>query len=104
MPSPYTLDLFAAMAADGRITPHVLYMEMQLPDTYWGKVPLPDSAELLGGRGTNLAGARVHWNPGVNRAIRRTRPELVVVAGYSSFTSQVAMRWLRWNRIPWVFW
>ena len=104
MPSPYTLDLFAAMEADGRIVSRVLYMEMAAPDTYWGQVPLPESAEILRGGWNNLGGGRIHWNPGVTRAIRRSRPDLVVVSGYSSLTAQIAMRWLRWQRVPWVFW
>jgi glycosyltransferase involved in cell wall biosynthesis len=104
MPSPYTLDQFAAMAEDGRITPYILYMEMAAPDTYWGSVPLPKNSEVLSGGWRNLAGGRIHWNPGATGAIRRSCPDLVVVAGYSSLTAQVVMRWLWWNRIPWIFW
>jgi glycosyltransferase involved in cell wall biosynthesis len=104
MPSPYTLDLFAAMEKDGRIAPHVLYMEMTQPETHWGHVRLPHSAELLFGGGANLGGGRVQWNPRVIGAIRRSRPDLVVVSGYSSLTNQIAMRWLRWKRMPWIFW
>jgi glycosyltransferase involved in cell wall biosynthesis len=104
MPSPYSLDLFAAMEADGRITPHVLYLEMAAPDTYWGQVRLPDSAEVLPGGWRNLGGGRVHWNPGVISAIRKTRPDLVVISGYNSLTNQRAMRWLHRKRSPWVFW
>ena len=104
MPSPYSLDLFAAMQVDGRIVPRVLYLEMSAPDTHWGQVPLPESAEVLAGGWKNFGGGRVHWNPGAIAAIRDSRPDLVVVSGYSSLTSQVVMRWLGWKRIPWIFW
>ncbi|HEV8000053.1 MAG TPA: glycosyltransferase family 4 protein [Planctomycetaceae bacterium] len=104
MPSPYSVDLFAAIEADGRITPRVLYMEMAAPDTYWGQVRLPESAEVLPGGWRNIAGGRVHWNSGVIRAIRKSRPDLVVVSGYNSLTCQRAMRWLHRRRTPWVFW
>jgi len=104
MPSPYSLDLFAAMEADGRITPRVLYLEMAAPDTYWGQVPLPESAEVLPGGWRNLGGGRVHWNPGVIGALRRTRPDLVVISGYNSLTNQRAMRWLHRRKMPWIFW
>src|SRR5882724_2115202 len=104
MPSPYSRDLFAAIEADGRIAPHVLYMEMEAPDTRWGNVPLPEWSEVLSGGWRSLAGGRIHWNPGVAHAIAKTCPELVVVAGYSSLTSQIAMRWLHRRRIPWIFW
>ncbi len=104
MPSPYSLDLFAAMDVDGRIKPRVLYLEMAAPDTYWGRVPLPESAEVLAGGWRNIGGGRVHWNPGAIAAIRHSQPDLVVISGYSSLTSQFVMRWLRWKQIPWVFW
>ena len=81
MPSPYSVDLFAAIEADGRITPRVLYMEMAAPDTYWGQVRLPESAEVLPGGWRNIGGGRVHWNSDVIRAIRNSRPDLVVVSG-----------------------
>jgi glycosyltransferase involved in cell wall biosynthesis len=104
MPSPYSVDLFAAIEADARIAPRVLYMEMGAPDTYWGQVRLPESAEVLPGGWRNIGGGRVHWNSGVIRAIRRSRPDLVVVSGYNSLTCQRAMRWLHRRRVPWVFW
>lgn len=104
MPSPYSLDLFAAMEVDGRIQLRVLYMEMAAPDTYWGHVGLPDSAEVLPGGWMNLGGGRVHYNRGVVRAIRRSQPDLVVVVGYSSLTTQWVMRWLKWKKLPWIFW
>ena len=104
MPSPYTLDLFAAIEADGRLDLRVLYMEMEAPDTRWGDVPLPESAEVLKGGWRNIAGGRIHWNPDALRRLRATNPDLVVIVGYSSLTTQIAMRWLRWNKIPWIFW
>jgi glycosyltransferase involved in cell wall biosynthesis len=104
MPSPYSLDLFAAMEVDGRIKPRVLYLEMAAPDTYWGRVPLPESAEVLAGGWRNIGGGRVHWNPGAIAAIRHSQPDLAVISGYSSLTSQFVMRWLRWKSIPWIFW
>jgi glycosyltransferase involved in cell wall biosynthesis len=46
----------------------------------------------------------VHWNPGTPTAIAASRPDVVVVSGYSSLTSQVVMRWLRRRGLPWIFW
>src|SRR5262249_56414173 len=92
MPAPYNLDLFEAMQADGRIRARVLYMEMAAPDTRWGDVSLPDGSEVLNGGWTSVAGGRIHWNPGVLAAIRRSHPDLVVVTGDSSLTAQLVMR------------
>lgn len=104
MPSPYNLDLFAAMEADQRLSLRVLYMEMAAPDTHWGEVPLPASAEILRGGAQQFGGGRIHWNSGVIRALHHSQPDVAVVAGYSSLTAQMAMAWLRWRRIPWIFW
>ena len=46
----------------------------------------------------------MHVNRGLIRALTAAVPDLVVVAGYAGLTNQVAMRWLHWRRIPWVFW
>jgi glycosyltransferase involved in cell wall biosynthesis len=46
----------------------------------------------------------VHVNRGLFRAFKESRPDLVVVLGYSSLTCQLAMYWLSFKRIPWVFW
>ena len=63
MPSPYVQDLFEAIRTDGRIEPRVFYMEQSPPDTYWGRVSLPDYASYLPGRGFQVAGIRTHVNP-----------------------------------------
>ena len=104
MPSPYTQDLFHAMQSDGRIRPRVFYMEMTAPDTRWGKVPLPDYATVLSGFWVPFLGGRVHLNPRAVRAIAAERPDVVVVGGYMTLTTQMVMLWLRKKRLPWIFW
>lgn len=104
MPSPYTQDLFAAMEHDGRIRPRVYYMEMTAPDTHWGNVPLAEYESVLPGFWLPVLGGRVHCNSGAVRAIAADRPDVVVVGGYMTLTTQLVMRWLRRKRIPWVFW
>jgi hypothetical protein len=104
MPSPYTLDLFAAMHQDGHIRPRVYYMEMAAPDTHWGNVPLAEYESILPGFWLPFLGARVHFNRGAIQAIAADRPDVVVVAGYMTATTQLVMRWLRKRRIPWIFW
>ncbi len=104
MPTPYSQDLFQTIQRDGRISPRVFYLEMAAPDTYWGKVPLPDFASLLPGFWVPCLGGRLHVNRGAIRAIAAAEPDVVVVAGYAGVTNQLVMRWLQWRRIPWVFW
>jgi len=104
MPSPYTLDLFAAMRADGRIDARVFYMEMAAPDTHWGQVALPADSEVLPGRWFPFLGGRMHANPGAARRLGEDDPHLVVIGGYAGLTVQWVMRWLKRERRPWVFW
>jgi len=104
MPSPYTLDLFQALHVNGDIDLHALFMEMTAPDLPWGSVALPQYASLLRGSWCNVGGGRVHCNPGVLGALTATKPDVVVVSGYSSLTTQLVMRWLKWRRMPWIFW
>jgi glycosyltransferase involved in cell wall biosynthesis len=40
--------------------------------------------------------------PGVMRSLRRARPDVVVVSGWSTFASQAAIAWCRAERIPYV--
>ena len=106
MPSPYSVDLFAAIEADGRITPRVLYMEMAAPDTYWGQVRLPESAEVPAGAVGGISAA--DGSTGIQaciRAIRDSRPDLVVVSGYNSLTCQSGpCGGCTGDELPWVFW
>jgi glycosyltransferase involved in cell wall biosynthesis len=102
-PSPYMMDLFATMERDGRIAPRVLYLENRTPTHDWDESRLPDYAEVLPGGWVQFLGARVHANSGAVERVRRTRPDVVVVAGYSGLTNQAVMYWLTATRTPWVF-
>jgi glycosyltransferase involved in cell wall biosynthesis len=102
-PSPYMMDLFAAMTRDGRIAPRVLYLENHTPTHAWDESRLPEYSEVLPGGWVSFLGARVHANPGAVTHIRRTRPDVVVVDGYSGLTNQAVMYWLTATRTPWVF-
>ncbi len=104
MPSPYTRDLFAAMASDGRLDIKVFYMELSAPDTHWQDEELPPFARVMPGQWRNVLGGRVHTNPGALEGVLDCKPEVVVVAGYSSITSQRLMRGLTKAGVPWVFW
>src|SRR5262245_32408079 len=102
-PSPYMMDLFAAMARDGRIAPRVMYLEKQAPAFRWIDPELLAYSEILPGGWFNFLGARIHANPGAITRIRDSRPDVVVVAGYSGLTNQAVMWWLKATRTPWVF-
>jgi glycosyltransferase involved in cell wall biosynthesis len=58
--------------------------------------------------GVRLAGVRgllrhdYPVTPGIARALRRARPDVVVVSGWSTFASQAAVAWSRARRVPYV--
>lgn len=103
-PSPYILDLFRIMEADGRIHPIVFYQEAHSPAFRWRPTALSVNSTLLKSRAIHFMGARLFFNSGAISEIGKRVYDLFVVAGYASLTSQVLIRWLRWKGIPWVFW
>lgn len=104
MPSPYTADMFAAMAKDGRIAPQVFYLEHAAPDTHWHASQLPAYAQVLPGSWFYLLGGRLHVNPGAVARLKQVQADLFVVAGYAGITNQAVMRWLHRSGKPWIFW
>ena len=102
-PSPYMQDLFVAMARDGRIAPTVMYLERDAPGFKWAHSGLPDYSEILPGGWFNFFGARIHANPSAIVRVLGSKPDIVVVAGYSGLTNQALMYWLKMVRMPWIF-
>ena len=103
MPAPYMQDVFAAMRNDGRIDPRVFYMDMSMPGTYWGDRELPEHEIVLPGRGIEMFGGRIHWNPDVISSLQEADADIYVISGYSSITSQIASAWLRRLNRPCFF-
>jgi glycosyltransferase involved in cell wall biosynthesis len=107
MPAPYMMDLFEAIHRDPRFALSVLFLErpaVAAPGVYWQEKPIPSYASVLPGGWFFFSRARVHINTGLFSALDGSRPDIVVVLGYSSLTCQLAMYWLSAQRIPWVFW
>src|SRR5213075_2149191 len=69
-------------------------------------VPVAHPAVFL--RGVRVPGLRpllrhdYPVTPGIVGALRRSRPDVVVVSGWSTFASQVAVAWCRVHRVPYV--
>lgn len=104
-PTPYRAPLFDRIAAREDIELSVVYASRSVAGTEWsGRLHHP--ACFL--RGTRIPGAgRVVRHdypvtPGVFRALRQIRPDVVVVSGWSTFASQAALGWCRVRGIPYV--
>jgi glycosyltransferase involved in cell wall biosynthesis len=107
MPAPYMIDLFDALHRDDRFELTVYFLEkpaVAAPGVYWKEKPVPSYASVLKGGWCWIFGARVHLNFGLFEALEKSRPEIVVVLGYSSLTCQCAMYWLWMKRKRWIFW
>jgi glycosyltransferase involved in cell wall biosynthesis len=102
-PTPYRAPLFDRIAE--RVDLTVIYAAHTVAGREWA-VPLQHRAVFL--RGARVPGMRrvlrhdYPVTPGIGSALRRTRPEVVVVSGWSTFASQAAVAWCRVHRVPYV--
>jgi glycosyltransferase involved in cell wall biosynthesis len=104
-PTPYRAPLFDRIAAHDGIDLTVLYAARTVAGRSWS-VPLGHRSVFL--RGVRVPGAALlvrhdyPVTPGVVGALRRARPDVVVVSGWSTFPSQLAIAWCRARRVPYV--
>jgi glycosyltransferase involved in cell wall biosynthesis len=102
-PTPYRAPLFDRIAERVELT--VIYASHTVAGRDWS-VSLHHRAVFL--RGVRVPGMRRlirHDYPittGIARALRASRPDVVVVSGWSTFASQAAVAWCRAHRIPYV--
>jgi glycosyltransferase involved in cell wall biosynthesis len=104
-PTPYRAPLFDRIAARGEIELTVVYAARTVAGRTWS-VDLHHPAVFLSGVRAPLVGRVLRHDypvtPGIVRALHATRPEVIVVSGWSMFASQAAMAWSRARRVPYV--
>jgi glycosyltransferase involved in cell wall biosynthesis len=102
-PTPYRAPLFDRIAT--RVDLTVVYAAHTVAGREWS-VPLRHRTVFL--RGVRVPGVRpllrhdYPVTPGIARALRSSRPDVVVVSGWSTFASQAALVWCRARRVPYV--
>jgi glycosyltransferase involved in cell wall biosynthesis len=102
-PTPYRAPLFDRIARHVDLT--VIYAAQTVAAREWS-VPVGHRAVFL--RGIRVPGSRpllrhdYPVTPGIVGALRRSRPDVVVVSGWSTFASQAAVAWCRVHRVPYV--
>jgi glycosyltransferase involved in cell wall biosynthesis len=102
-PTPYRAPLFDRIAQ--RVDLTVVYAAQTVAGREW-TVPLHHHAVFP--HGVRVPGIRklvrhdYPVTPGIARALRESRPDIVVVSGWSTFASQAAVAWCRAHRIPYV--
>lgn len=104
-PAPYRAPLFDLIDARPELDLTVVYAAHTLAGRTWDVELRHRSVFLPGAR---VPGARrlLHHDyaisRGVGRALRELRPQVVVVAGWSTYACQAAMVWCRRHRVPYV--
>ena len=102
-PTPYRAPLFDRIAEQVDLT--VIYAARTVAGRDW-IVPLHHRSVFL--RGLRVPGLRralrhdYPVTPGIVRALRESRADVVVVSGWSTFASQAAVAWSRARRVPYV--
>ena len=104
-PTPYRSPLFDRIAARSEIQLTVVYAARTVAGRTWSVEPRHRAEFLSGVRFPGVQRVLRHdypLTPGLARALRRARPEVVVVSGWSTFASQRALTWCRTHRVPYV--
>lgn len=106
LPSPYRLPLFAELGR--RFELRVFFLAEGAPNRSWRPPEsTPFDASWLRGWSVRLPGQEhraLHLNPGVIPALWRHRPRAVVIGGYDSLTSFLALFYCVATRTPAVLW
>jgi glycosyltransferase involved in cell wall biosynthesis len=102
-PTPYRSPLFDRVAARSEVDLTVIYAATTVAGRTWSVQPHHRAVFLGGLRAPGLRRLLRHdypVTPGIGRALRRARPDVVVVSGWSTFASQAAIAWSRARRVP----
>jgi glycosyltransferase involved in cell wall biosynthesis len=104
-PTPYRSGLFDRVADRPEVELTVLYARRTVAGRTWEIEPRHQAVMLHGVRVPGLRRVLRHdypITPGVFAALAGSSPAVVVVSGWSTFSSQVAVPWCRRKRVPYV--
>ena len=104
-PTPYRAPLLDRVAELPELDLSVIYAADTVAERAWHVEPRHSATHLDGAR---VPGAKrlLHHDypvtPGIAAALGRARPDVVVVSGWSTFSSQAAITWCRLKSVPYV--
>jgi glycosyltransferase involved in cell wall biosynthesis len=104
-PTPYRSPLLDRVGARDGIDLTVIYAARTVAGRTWPVEPQHHAVFLDGVTVPAVSGLLRHdypVTPGIWRALREARPDCVVVSGWSTFASQVAVAWCRVLGVPYV--
>ncbi|MDX6387227.1 MAG: hypothetical protein QOD85_1029, partial [Gaiellaceae bacterium] len=104
-PTPYRSPLFDRIAQEPGLELTVIYAAHSVASRTWSVVPRHEHVFLRGLR-LPLARRLVRHDypvtPGIARALRRSRPDVLVVSGWSTYAAQAAIAWARARAVPYL--
>lgn len=104
-PTPYRSPLFDRVALRPEIDLTVVYAARTVARRTWEVEPRHHAVFLDGVQVPGLRRVLRHdypVTPGIARALGASRPDVVVVSGWSTFPSQAALAWCRRHRVPYL--
>jgi glycosyltransferase involved in cell wall biosynthesis len=75
-----------------------------MEDRNWSPASLSPYEEVLPGRSIGWLDRAAHFNVSIAEKLQNETSNLFVLGNYSAPTTQIAMRYLTWQKKPWVFW
>jgi glycosyltransferase involved in cell wall biosynthesis len=104
-PTPYRSPLFDLVAARAEVELTVIYAAHTVAGRTWSVEPQHRRTFLRGLAVPGLARVLHHdypVTPGILKALRESRPDVVVVSGWSTFAAQAAIAWCRRRGVPYL--
>lgn len=104
-PTPYRAPLLDLVAERPEVDLTAIYAARSVLSRTWEVEPAHRAIFLGGARLPGVRRLLRHdypVTPGIFGELRRARPDVVVVSGWSTFASQAALAWCRARRVPYV--
>ncbi|HET9407730.1 MAG TPA: glycosyltransferase family 4 protein [Candidatus Sulfotelmatobacter sp.] len=105
--APYRIPVFNALADSDEIDPHVVFLsETDSSLRQWRvyKEEIRFSYEVLPSWRRRVGKYNFLLNRGLRRALKKAKPQAIVVGGYSYFASWSAALWARRHGVPLLLW
>jgi glycosyltransferase involved in cell wall biosynthesis len=105
--APYRIPVFNALAQHREIDLRVIFLAKTDPSTRQWRVYAEEikfSYDILPSWRTRLKKYNLLLNQKVVDALRRAKPGTIICGGYNYLASWQALRWARWNHIPFLLW
>lgn len=105
--APYRIPVFNALAREGDVDLHVIFLSETDPTLrQWGvyKSEMNFSYEVLPSWRRRIGKHNLLLNRGLTGALRNYKPDVIVCGGYNYLASWQALAWAKWHSVPFVLW